>query len=122
MLNQTPVRSFRLANAAASLSDTATALNASGFLALPYIVLSNNQQDALGAGLSVTEYALSGKSADEIRGLWQWVWGKLTVAAAGTPAELYGRCRAGQCAGGAVGRQLARKPGTGLGADLLSSA
>ena len=89
VLNQTPVRSFRLTNAAASLSDTATALNASGVLALPYIVLRNDQQDALGAGLAVTEYALGGKSADEISGLWQWVWGRLTVADADTPAELY---------------------------------
>ena len=89
VLNQTPVRSFRLTNAAASLSDTATALNASGVLALPYIVLRNDQQDALGAGLAVTEYALGGKSADEISGLWQWVWGRLTVADADTPADLY---------------------------------
>ena len=89
VLNQTPVRSFRLTNAAASLSDTATALNASGVLALPYIVLRNDQQDALGAGLAVTEYALCGKSADEISGLWQWVWGRLTVADADTPADMY---------------------------------
>jgi chromosome partitioning protein len=90
VLNQTPVRSFRLGNAAASLSDTATSLNATGVLALPYIVLRNDQQDALGAGLAVTEYALDGKSADEIRGLWQWVSGRLaSVQAAETPTELY---------------------------------
>ena len=90
VLNQTPVRSFRLGNAAASLSDTATALNASGVLALPYIVLRNDQQDALGAGLAVTEYALDGKSADEIRGLWQWVASRLTsVQAAETNPGLY---------------------------------
>jgi chromosome partitioning protein len=90
VLNQTPVRSFRLNYAAASLSDTATALNASGVLALPYIVLRNDQQDALGAGLAVTEYALGSKSADEICGLWQWVWGRLTVeTAAGTAPGIY---------------------------------
>ena len=90
VLNQTPVRSFRLGNAAASLSDTATSLNATGVLALPYIVLRNDQQDALGAGLAVTEYARDGKSADEIRGLWQWVLGRLTsVQAAETPTDLY---------------------------------
>jgi chromosome partitioning protein len=90
VLNQTPVRSFRLGNAAASLSDTATSLNATGVLALPYIVLRNDQQDALGAGLAVTEYALDGKSADEIRGLWRWVSGRLaSVQAAETPTELY---------------------------------
>ncbi len=80
VLNQTPVRSFRVANAAGSLSDTAISLNASGVLALPYIVLRNDQQDAIGAGLAVTEYALHGKSADEIRSLWQWVSSRLEAA------------------------------------------
>jgi chromosome partitioning protein len=80
VLNQTPVRSFRVANAAGALSETAIALNASGVLALPYIVLRNDQQDALGAGLAVTEYALHGKSADEIRSLWQWVSSRLAAA------------------------------------------
>ena len=90
VLNQTPVRSFRLGNAAASLSDTATALDATAVLALPYIVLRNDQQDALGAGLAVTEYALDGKSADEIRGLWQWVAGQLASAqAAETQTDPY---------------------------------
>jgi hypothetical protein len=28
-------------------------------------------------GLGVTEYAPRGKSAEEIRGLWQWVWARL---------------------------------------------
>jgi chromosome partitioning protein len=36
-------------------------------LALPAIVLRNDQQDALGVGLGVTEYAPRGKSAEEIR-------------------------------------------------------
>ena len=77
----------RAANAAGSLSDTAIALNATGVLALPYIVLRNDQQDAIGAGLAVTEYALHGKSADEIRGLWRWVAGRLT--ADDTPADRF---------------------------------
>jgi chromosome partitioning protein len=46
-------------------------------LALPAIVLRNDQQDALGVGLGVIEYAPRGKSAEEIRGLWQWVWARL---------------------------------------------
>ena len=81
VLNQTPVRSYRLNDAAAALSEGATSLNVMGVLALPYIALRNDQQDALGAGLAVTEYALEGKSAEEIRGLWQWVWRKLTAPA-----------------------------------------
>jgi len=35
--------------------------------------MRNDHQDALGLGLAVIEYAPSGKSADEVRGLWQWV-------------------------------------------------
>jgi chromosome partitioning protein len=89
ILNQTPVRSNRLDNAAATLGEAAvsldeTALNEMGVLALPYIVLRNDQQDALGAGLAVTEYALGGKSAEEIRSLWRWVSRKLS---AGSPAH-----------------------------------
>lgn len=78
VLNQTPARSARPEGAAASLSETAASLHLTGLLALPTIVLRNDQQDALGKGLAVTEYAHGGKSADEIRGLWQWVWNRLT--------------------------------------------
>jgi chromosome partitioning protein len=66
VLNQTPARSFRL-------SEAAMALNAVGVLALPYIIQRNDHQDALGAGLAVTEFAPEGKAAEEIRGLWTWV-------------------------------------------------
>jgi chromosome partitioning protein len=41
--------------------------------------MRNDHQDALGLGLAVVEYAPSSKSADEIRGLWQWVENKLTA-------------------------------------------
>ena len=78
VLNQTPARSARLESAATSLSETAASLHLTGLLALPTIVLRNDQQDALGEGLAVTEYARGGKSADEISGLWQWVWSRLT--------------------------------------------
>jgi chromosome partitioning protein len=72
VLNQAPVRSFRL-------SEAATALNSVGVLAFPFIAQRNDHQDALGAGLAVTEFAPDGKAADEIRNLWRWVWKKLTV-------------------------------------------
>jgi chromosome partitioning protein len=89
ILNQTPVRSYRVDNAVEALGEAATSLNVMGVLALPYIVLRNDQQDALGAGLAVTEYALEGKSAAEIRSLWQWIWKKLAVPPlASDPAEL----------------------------------
>lgn len=86
VLNQTPPRGNRIAEAAASLSVAATELNVMGVLALPYIALRNDQQDALGAGLSVGEYARSGKSADEVNTLWQWVWRKMSPSAYEQPA------------------------------------
>jgi len=72
VLNQTPIRGQRINNATSALSDEA-ALDLSDVLAQPFIVMRNDHQDALGAGLGVGEYAPASKSADEIRGLWQWV-------------------------------------------------
>jgi chromosome partitioning protein len=70
ILNQTPARSHRLSEAAAVLSEL-------GVLALPYVVLRNDHQDAMKAGLSVTEFAPDGKAAEEIRHLWRWVCKRL---------------------------------------------
>jgi chromosome partitioning protein len=81
ILNQTPIRGQRLSNAANALGEEA-ALDVSGVVATPFIVMRNDHQDALSAGLAVTEYAPSSKSAEEIRGLWQWVEAKLNAGAA----------------------------------------
>jgi chromosome partitioning protein len=70
VLNQSPARSFRL-------SEAAQALNSMGVLALPYIVQRMDHQDALGAGLGVTEFDADGKAAEEIRALWKWIEVKL---------------------------------------------
>jgi chromosome partitioning protein len=78
VLNQTPIRGQRVSNAATVLSDEA-ALD--GVLASPFIVMRNDHQDALGLGLAVVEYAPASKSADEVRGLWQWVDAKLNPVA-----------------------------------------
>ena len=78
VLNQTPIRGQRVSNAATVLSEEA-AFDSSGLLALPYIVMRNDHQDALNAGLAVSEYAPGSKSADEIRGLWQWVETRLNI-------------------------------------------
>ena len=72
VLNQTPIRGQRLTNAATSLADGAEDL-----VAQPFVVMRNDHQDALSAGLAVSEYSPFGKSADEIRALWQWVAAKL---------------------------------------------
>lgn len=80
ILNQTPIRGQRLTNAAATLGEEA-ALDISGVVATPFIVMRNDHQDALCAGLAVNEYAPTSKSAEEIRGLWQWVEAKLNAGA-----------------------------------------
>ena len=80
ILNQTPIRGQRINNAANTLGEEA-ALDLADVLARPFIVMRNDHQDALSAGLAVSEYAPSGKSADEIRGLWRWVEAKLNPAA-----------------------------------------
>jgi chromosome partitioning protein len=76
VLNQTPIRGQRLTNAATALGDEA-AIDIAGVVAKPFIVMRNDHQDALSAGLAVSEYAPAGKSAEEINGLWQWVEAKL---------------------------------------------
>jgi chromosome partitioning protein len=93
VLNQVQARSTRLYGAAGSLGKRAIELKMSHVLALPAIVLRNDQQDALGIGLGVTEYAPRGKSAKEIRGLWRWICTRLasqpsTEAPAATCAPL----------------------------------
>src|SRR6266852_2534224 len=53
VLNQTPIRGQRVTNAATALDDKA-ALDVSGVLAQPFIVMRNDHQDALSAGLAVS--------------------------------------------------------------------
>jgi len=78
VLNQTPIRGQRITGAGTALGEAA-ALDLADVLAQPLIVMRNDHQDALGAGLAVIEYAPSSKSADEIRGLWQWVETRLNI-------------------------------------------
>ncbi len=66
VLNQTQPRGGRL-------SEAGSALHSLGRLALPYVCQRNDHQDALGVGLGVTEFARTGKAAEEIRALWTWV-------------------------------------------------
>src|SRR3954467_4455061 len=62
LLNQTPIRGQRLTHAATTLGDEA-ALDISDVVAKPFIVMRNDHQDALSAGLAVSEYAPASKSA-----------------------------------------------------------
>jgi chromosome partitioning protein len=46
-------------------------------LAQPFIGQRADHQDALAAGLGVTEHDPEGKAAEEVRQLWQWINRKL---------------------------------------------
>ena len=81
VLNQTAIRGQRITNAAGALGEQA-ALDLADVLAQPFIVMRNDHQDALSAGLAVSEFAPGSKSADEIRGLWQWIESRLNIAMA----------------------------------------
>jgi chromosome partitioning protein len=84
VLNQTPIRGQRIATAASTLG-SGGGLDLTDVLAQPFIVMRNDHQDALSAGLAVSEYAPQSKSTDEVRSLWQWVEAKLNAGAAEHP-------------------------------------
>jgi chromosome partitioning protein len=77
VLNQAPTRGQRLTQATDALGIEA-ARDMADVLARPFIAMRNDHQDALGAGLAVSEYAPFGKSSDEIRDLWQWIERRLS--------------------------------------------
>jgi chromosome partitioning protein len=78
VLNQAPIRGRRIDDAAGQLGNEA-ARDLVDVLARPFIVMRNDHQDALAAGLAVSEFAPSGKSADEIRSLWRWIDNRLNA-------------------------------------------
>jgi chromosome partitioning protein len=67
VLNQCPP-SYRSTRA----SEAAKQLNGLGILAEPMLSARMDFQDAIAAGLGVTEYAPSSKAAEEIATLWSW--------------------------------------------------
>ena len=75
VLNQCPstYRSSRVSEAAGDLSRL-------GVLAEPMLSARIDFQDAIAAGLGVTEYARGGKAAQEIEALWRWARGQLEGA------------------------------------------
>ncbi|WP_407177662.1 AAA family ATPase [Bradyrhizobium sp. STM 3562] len=90
VLNQTPIRGGHRVNDASSVLDERAPRDLAEVLAQPFIVMRNDHQDALAAGLAVSEYAPSGKSAVEMRELWQWIDNRLhgsTVAQDETASE-----------------------------------
>ena len=72
VLNQCPPN-YRSTRA----SDAAKQLNALGVLAEPMLSARMDFQDAIAAGLGVTEYARGSKAAEEIATLWNWARAQL---------------------------------------------
>jgi chromosome partitioning protein len=101
VLNQTPIRGQRSSSAATALGDDA-ALDIADVLAQPFIVMRNDHQDALSAGLAVSEYAPASKSADEIRSLWQWVEAKLNAGATANEQPIISELKAAPSIGPAT--------------------
>ena len=72
VLNQCP-SGYRSTRA----SEAAKQLNCLGVLAEPLLSTRMDFQDAIAAGLGVTEYAGGGRAAEEIAMLWNWSRGQL---------------------------------------------
>ena len=75
VLNQCP-SSYRSTRA----SEAAKQLNCLGVLAEPMLSARMDFQDAIAAGLGVTEYAGGGRAAEEIATLWNWSRRQLAVS------------------------------------------
>jgi chromosome partitioning protein len=82
VLNQCP-SSYRSTRA----SEAAKQLNCLGVLAEPMVSARMDFQDAVAAGLGVTEYAAGSKAAEEIAMLWNWSRRQLTGKKIEAPAD-----------------------------------
>ena len=80
VLNQCP-STYRSSRA----SDAAKELTQLGVLAEPMLSARIDFQDAIAAGLGVTEYAADGAAAQEIEALWSWVRTQLKKGDSETP-------------------------------------
>jgi chromosome partitioning protein len=89
VLKQTPIRGQRANNAAIGLGGELSD-DLSSVVALPYIVIRNDHQNALASGLAVVEYAPDSKSADEVRDLWRWVETRLKCGITLEGAQMIG--------------------------------
>lgn len=72
VLTQCPPRSSRV-------DETRAGLAALGIVADPPIVSRADHQDAIAAGMGVTEFNAEGHAANEIRQLWAWINNKLNA-------------------------------------------
>jgi chromosome partitioning protein len=85
ILNQCPAtpRSARALDAAQKLSQL-------GVLAEPMIAARIDHQDAIAAGLGVTELAGEGRAACEIKALWSWIESRLGRSERHVPMQVSG--------------------------------
>ncbi|MGJ4951091.1 AAA family ATPase [Bradyrhizobium sp. HKCCYLS20291] len=77
VLNQAPIRGGNRISDATSALDADAPRDIAEVLAQPFIMMRNDHQDALAAGLGVSEFDPSGKCAQEIKSLWRWTAGKI---------------------------------------------
>ncbi len=82
VLNQCPP-SYHSARA----GQAAKGLTALGILAEPMLSARMDYQDAIAAGLGVTEYANQGRAAQEIKALWSWTRAQLAESEDERPVD-----------------------------------
>jgi chromosome partitioning protein len=82
VLNQCPPNAR-----SARASDAAKDLNQLGILAEPMLSSRIDYQDAVAAGLGVTEYAGEGRAAQEISALWTWIGAQFALPEAAVAAQ-----------------------------------
>ena len=82
VLNQCP-SSYRSSRASESAKD----LTRLGVLAEPILGARMDFQDAISAGLGVTEYAREGRAAQEIQALWGWIRAQFTGTQSQAPVD-----------------------------------
>ena len=68
-------------------SELAKGLTRLGVLAEPMLYARMDFQDAIGAGLGVTEYARGGRAAQEIEALWSWIRAQFEGTQRGTSVD-----------------------------------
>lgn len=77
VLNQTPIRGGQRVSDATTALDNDAPRDIAEVLAQPMMAMRNDHQDALAAGLGVSELAPNAKSGQEIRRLWRWTTGRI---------------------------------------------
>jgi chromosome partitioning protein len=75
-------------------SESAKGLTQLGVLAEPTLCARMDFQDAIGAGLGVTEYARGGRAAQEIEALWSWIRAQLEPTQSEAPVDIPSRRQA----------------------------